>query len=119
MILSIVHSQTQCIVIDTFKSLATYEELPSKGYKPFDIASLINQRQKELNLSDADVCNRVNGIIYSEDNEEDATLLAFISQALEIDEKEFKKYLTEEGLERATNLVSKYSDHVNSIDTLP
>ncbi|MBQ8198944.1 MAG: hypothetical protein IJZ76_05920 [Lachnospiraceae bacterium] len=130
----------QRIVIDTFKSLATYEELPPKGYKPFDIANLINQRQKELNLSDSDVCNRVNDILYSEDYEEDATLstdtyykikqrntqtskkklnlLAFIAQALEIDEKEFKKYLTEEGLERATNLVSKYSDQVNSIDKL-
>lgn len=29
-----------------------------------------------------------------------------------------KPILAEEGLERATNLVSKYSDHVNSIDKL-
>ena len=86
------------------------------------------------------MCKRVNDIIYSEDYEDSTTLstdtyykikqtntqtskkklnlLAFIAQALETDEKEFKKHLTEEGLERATNLVSKYSNHVNSIDTL-
>lgn len=48
----------QRIVIDTFKCLASYDELPENGYKPYDIAGLISQRQKALNLSDADVCNR-------------------------------------------------------------
>lgn len=110
----------QRIVIDTFKCLASYEELPEKGNKPYDIAGLISQRQKELGLHDTDVCNRVNNLIQNspssmndilstdtyykikqrntQTSKKRINLLYFIAQALEITEEEYKKYLTKEGL---------------------
>lgn len=46
------------------------------------------------------------------------SFLKYIAQALEFDYEEYKKYLTEEGLQRAHNLMTLHSDEINSIDTL-
>ena len=64
----------QNIVLSTFRCLATYEDILPLNYKPFDISRLITKRQKELNLSDVEVCNKVNEIIGKSNESQDKFL---------------------------------------------
>ncbi|MBO5031683.1 MAG: hypothetical protein J6D08_07330 [Lachnospiraceae bacterium] len=128
----------KCIVLRTFKCLVSYKDFPEKGYKPYDIAGLIEYHQEKLNYSNQDVCNKVNELIandniscdLSTDNfykiknrntqtsKKGTNFLKYIAQALEFDYEEYKKYLTEEGLQRSHNLITLHSNEINSIDTL-
>lgn len=130
----------QCIVLNTFKCLVSYSDFPEKGYKPYDIAELIKYHQTKLNYTDQDVCDKVNMIIDETDgfsekylvpntfdtikkrntqtSKKGTNFLKYIAQALEFDYEEYKKYLTEEGLQRSHNLITLHSNEINSIDTL-
>lgn len=116
------------------------KDFPEKGYKPYDIAGLIKYHQKKLNYSDQDMCNKVNDLSLNDDTSYDLYLstdnfykikhrntqtskkgtnfLKYIAQALEFDYEEYKKYLTEKGLQRSHNLMTLHSNEINSIDTL-
>ena len=127
----------QCIILNTFKCLVSYEDIHEKGYKPFDVVGVLKYYQDKFKYTDQEVCDRVNELF--EDKSADTLLtpqtyhkikqrntqssksttnwLKWLAKALEFDEKEYRK-LTTEGYERTFSLVTQHSQEVNRIETL-
>ena len=55
----------KCIVLNTFRCLAEYEDSLKKGYKTYNISGTINFYQKKKGYTDQQVCDKVNNIIAS------------------------------------------------------
>lgn len=103
------------IVLNTFKCLVSYSDFPEKGYKPYDIAGLIEYHQAKLHYTNQEVCEKVNKIIdeaggspddylYSntfqklkarntQTSKKGKSFLKYIAQTLKFDYEEYKKYL--------------------------
>lgn len=127
------------IVLNTARCLATYKDIPEKGYKPYDITGVINYYQEKKGYTDQEVCDMVNELVYaknekskgldigtyrriqqrnSQSSKSRTNWLELIAQVLEFDPKEYHNYLSEEGLAHTQELVTTLSHNVNSINTL-
>lgn len=127
----------QCIILNTFKCLVSYKDKHEKGYKPFDVAGVLKLHQEKLDYSDQKVSDKVNEILEDESidafldvgtyrrikkrntqtSKSTTTWLKWLAQALEFEEREYKK-LTDEGYEHAQKLITQHSQEVNRIETL-
>ena len=130
----------QSIVISTFKCLTNIDDEKTKGYKPFDIVGLIQSHQKELNLTDSEVCNKVTNLYWKDNPNSEKMLtedtyrkikqrntqssqsstkwLDYIAKALEFKCEDYSKYLTDDGIEHMHYSLEKYSNTIYNINTL-
>ena len=58
----------QLIVLNTFKCLATYNDLPEKGYKPYAISDVIAYYQNKKNYTNQDVCDKASELVSTTEN---------------------------------------------------
>ena len=129
------------IIINTFRCLANHNNsFTEKGYQPYAISELINYNQQKLGYTDEEVCDIVYDLFYKSNPESHKVLtietyrkikqrntqtsqrgtnwLEYIAQALHFDSSDYKKYLTDTGIQHAYSTVEKHSNEINSIDTL-
>ena len=127
------------IVLNTARCLATYEDIPEKGYKPYDIKGILIYYQAKKGYTDQEVCDMVTELAYSKNkntkvldigtyrrirnrntqsSKSTTNWLELIAQVLEFDPKEYHNYLSEEGLAHTQELVTNLSNSINSISTL-
>lgn len=123
----------KCIVLNTFRCLAEYEDSLKKGYKTYNISGTINFYQKKKGYTDQQVCDKVNNIIAStnkkiffdidtyrkikyrntQSSKHKTNWLTLIAKALEFEPDEYHKYLTPEAVNDILDLVVQHSSEVN------
>lgn len=129
------------IIINTFRCLVNHNSsFTEKGYQPYAISELINYNQQKLGYTDEEVCEIVYDLFNKSNPKSDKVLtietyrkikqrntqtsqrgtnwLEYIAQALRFDSSDYKKYLTDAGIQHAYSAVEKQSNEINSIYTL-
>ena len=128
-------------IINTFRCLVNHNSsFTEKGYQPYAISELINYNQQKLGYTDEEVCEIVYDLFNKSNPKSDKVLtietyrkikqrntqtsqrgtnwLEYIAQALRFDSYDYKKYLTDAGIQHAYSAVEKQSNEIISIDTL-
>lgn len=124
----------QCIVLNTFKCLVTYDDTSKTGYKPYDISGIIKHYQTKKGYTDQQVCDKVNNILESDtetlfldidtyrkikyrntqSSKSKTNWLSLIAKVLDFEQEEYHKYLSAQNIE----FILQHSNEVTSIDTL-